>query len=439
MEWLSATEQFRLLDRGGVSATELRDEGIHRCELLDPSLGFLVSPLYERAGPGVPMLLKDAGPQLAGTPYYVGVAALRDVGHRSRETTALASRFESMGFSIIGKSSCPPLANGVTTEPPGFAPTRNPWDLTRSPGGSSGGSAAAVAAGAVAVAHGSDATGSLRFPAAVCGLVTLVPTARTVPSVPPCGQPPNGVWRDFVVARDVDDLVLIFEQLVAPTSNTSPPRLRVGFLDHDPEVGLELHAECRRAVHRAADMLQQLGHAVEPSWPTPLNSWWEQTFTAFTTVADSTRPPVLAWLSDRLGRPVRRGDVADDAFEGAARARARDDDAVRHAQHTIDAAVASMATWWSVYDILITPSTFQPAWPLGGNPGVAEVGTLAAPFSLTGQPAMSLPLHHTDDGLPIGVQFVARTGADELLLALAEQLQRASGWLEQRPPLFASP
>lgn len=175
---------------GEAGAVELRDAGIGRCEALNPDIGFLVSALYERAPGGTPILLKDAGQEIAGTPHWAGLAALRDAGCRSTRTTSLARRLEGAGFSVIGKSACPPLANGVTTDPPGFPPTRNPnpWDPTGSVGGSSGGAAAAVACGAVPLAHGSDATGSLRVPAALCGLVTLVPTAGTIESAPPCFQ-----------------------------------------------------------------------------------------------------------------------------------------------------------------------------------------------------------------------------------------------------------
>lgn len=435
VDWLSAKEQLALLERNEASAAELRDAGIRRCELLDVPLGFMVATLAERAAPGVPMLLKDAGQEIAGTPHYCGVAALRDAAHTSTATTALASRFEAAGLSIIGKAACPSLANGVTTEPPGFAPTRNPWDTTCSAGGSSGGSAAAVAAGAVPIAHGSDATGSLRFPAAVCGLVTLVPTAGRVAGVPPCGQPPNDAWRDFVLARDVEDLILVFEMLVGPVPLRPPERLRIGVLDHDPELGLEVDVTCRRGVQVVADMLEELGHDVEPCWPNPLNRLWERTHEAFFVLSDHTRPPVLAWLAERLGRPVRSGEVAGDVFEAAARDTTRSRDDLRRAEDTIFDAVGPIRTWWLDHDVLVTPSTFRPAWPLGGSPGLAEVGTLAAPFSLTGQPAMSVPVHQAGNGVPVGVQLVARRGNDGLLLALARRLQESSGWLARWPAI----
>lgn len=433
LRWVGAAEQFGLLARGEVSAAELRDDGVARCEALDPHLGFLVGSLFERAGPGVPMLLKDAGQELVGTPHYVGVAALRDAGHVSASTTPLAARFEQLGFSIIGKAACPPLANGVTTEPPGFAPTRNPWDPSLSAGGSSGGSAAAVAAGAVPVAHGSDATGSLRFPAAVCGLVTLVPTAGLVASIPPAGQPPNDAWRDFVIARDVADLTWVYEHLVAPTGPVAPHRLRIGVLDHDPELGLDVHPDCRAAAQLAARVLEELGHTVEPVWPQALDHLWQQAFASLGVVADATRLPVLQWLAERLGRPVAPDELDAEVFEAAARDASRTADDRLAAAAVIRGAAASILQWWDDYDVLVTPTTFQPSWPLGGRPGLAEVGTLAAPFSLTGQPAMSVPVHRTAGGLPVGAQLVGRRGADGDLLGLAAQLQVLTRWTDRRP------
>jgi amidase len=432
--WSSAVEQRSLLDRGDVSARELCDAGIAACEALDPSLGFLVSPLFDRAPPGVPMLLKDAGQEIAGTPHYVGVAALRDIDSRSTVTTGLAARFEELGYAIIGKAACPSLSSGITTEPPGLAPTRNPWDVMRSVGGSSGGSAAAVAAGAVAVAHGSDATGSLRCPAALCGLVTLNPTSGRIPSVAPAGQPPSDAWRDFVLARDAADLTMMFEALAGSIVVRSDARLRIGLLDHDPEMGFAVDGACVEGTHRVGRLLESLGHHVEPSWPAALDHLWGGAFAALAVAADATRPSMIAWVSARLARPVEHGELDDAVFEAADRAATRSDDDVRAAQATIENAVAPLAAWWDDFDLLLTPSTFQPAWPLGGNPGPRELGTLAAPFSLSRQPSLSVPAGFSDNGLPVGAQLVARRGNDELLLDLAERLQEADDWTARRPP-----
>ena len=209
--WASAVTQARYLRDGLVSSTELHDMAVEVIERVDPLVHAVVAPLFDRPGVGVPILVKDAGQEIAGTPHWVGVAALRDANARSTVTTPLVRSLESGGFSVIGKGACPQLSTGATTEPPGFEPTRNPWDLLRSAGGSSGGPAAAVAAGMVAVAHGSDATGSLRTPAAVCGVATLNPTSGRIVSIPPAGQAPNDAWRDFIIARHAEDLAFVFD------------------------------------------------------------------------------------------------------------------------------------------------------------------------------------------------------------------------------------
>ena len=432
---LSAVEQSRLLREGDVTAVELRDAAVAACERLDPTLHFLASPLLDRDTVGIPMLLKDAGQEIAGTPHFVGVAALRDAGSTSPRTTELARRFEAAGLSVIGKAACPALASDITTEPPGFEPTRNPWDPGRSAGGSSGGSAAAVAAGVVAVAHGSDATGSLRCPAALCGVATLNPSAGRWPSMPAAGQPAGPAWRDFVLARHADDLRLVFELLTGSPAGAPTGPLRVGLLDHDPELGLPVDPACAEGVRVAGAMLEGLGHHVGIGWPPALDRLWGPASSAFGVLSDAVRPPVLAWVGERLGRPVRRGELDDPVFDAAERAAGRSAADVGAAQAVVDAAFGPVAGWWDDHDLLVTPATFRPAWPLGGRPGPREIGTLAAPFSLTGQPALSLPLHRTAGGLPVGVQIVGRRGADEILLRLASDLQEVDDWTARRPPI----
>lgn len=435
---MGATEQRAGIAAGLADPIELRDAGIERCERLNPQLGFLVAELYDRAPGGVPILLKDAGQEIASTPHWAGLAALRDAGARSPATTEFAARLEDAGFSIVGKSACPPLANGVTTEPPGFPPTRNPWDLDASVGGSSGGAAAAVASGAVPIAHGSDATGSLRFPAALCGLVTLVPTAGVVDSVAPCGQPPNAAWRDFVLARDTADLSLLYALLDGPADRQFAVALQVGVLDHDPELGLPVDEDCKEAVRMVAELLGHLGHAVEAVWPPALDTLWQKAGAALSIVSDATRPPVLRWIEERLGRPLRSEDVPDDVIEAARRDEARTDGDRQRAQVTIDDAIRPLIRWWDERDLLVTPATFKASWPIGVQPGLAHCGTLAAPSSLTGQPSVVVPVPLHANRAPIGVQIVGRHGADATLLALAHELQGALNWLALTPPIFAS-
>jgi amidase len=289
------------------------------------------------------------------------------------------------------------------------------------------------------VAHGSDATGSLRCPAALCGLVTLVPTAGLVAGVPPAGQPPDEVWRDFVLSRHAEDLDWVLGALAGMRAATATGRLRIGLLDHDPELGVDVHAACRAGVALAGRLLEELGHDVDGAWPAARSQLWTRSFAAFGVISDATRPPMIRWVSERLGRAVDRGELDAAVFEAAARADARGPDDVAAARATVRDAVAPIATWWDDHDLLVTPSTFQPAWPLGGDPGPREMGTLLAPFSLTGQPALSLPLHRTGDGLPVGVQIVGRRGADALLLRLAAELEAATDWTRHRPPALTSP
>lgn len=434
LRWASAVRQARALNDGLLTAAELHDMTVKVIEGVNPLVRAVVIPLFDRPGLGVPMLVKDAGQEIAGASHWVGVAALRDANARSTKTTSLVKRFERGGFSVIGKGACSQLSTGATTEPPGFEPTRNPWDLSRSTGGSSGGPAAAVAAGMVPIAHGSDATGSLRTPAALCGVATLNPTSGRIASVPPAGQPPNDAWRDFVIARHSEDLALAFDLLAGVTSPRAFPALRVGLLDHDPELGLQVHDSCQDGVRKAGLLLEGLGHHVEASWPEALNNLWAAAFEAFGVVTDAVRPNTVEWVGARLGRPVEPGELQDWVFEAVERDRARSPAEVRAAQATVELAVAPIHTWWVDHDVLVTPASFQPAWPLGTAIGPAQVGTLLAPFSLSGQPALSLPLHHTDDGLPVGVQLVGRRGSDEVLLRLAQDLQAAYDWTARRPP-----
>lgn len=427
LRWVSAVEQRRLLDAGEVTAAELRELCVTTIERLNPTLHAVVVPLFDRPGDGVPMLLKDACQELAGTPFWCGVAALRDAGHVSTRTTELAARFESSGYTIIGKAACPELSTGVTCEPRGFAPTRNPWDPELSTGGSSGGSAAAVASGMVAIAHGSDGTGSLRCPAALCGVATLKPTFGRIPSNDATGRPATSAWCELVLSRHVEDLVAVLGEV-------DPPRtMRVGVLDHDPERGLPVDADCAEAARATGRLLESMGHRVEVAWPAGLNDLWARAFPHFLVVAPRARADVLAWVAEQLDRPVVRGDVSDDIFDAGSTT--TDDAAVTAAGAALAREAESVVPWWDDFDVLVSPTTFKASWPLGGNPGPAEMGTLLAPFSFTGQPAVSLPLHWTDRDMPVGVQLVARRGEDAALLRLALDLQEAADWRDRRPAI----
>ena len=356
-------------------------------------------------------------------------------GSRSTATTPLAARFEELGFSIIGKAACPSLSTAITTEPPGFPPTRNPWDAARSSGGSSGGSAAAVAAGAVAVAHGSDATGSLRCPAALCGLVTLNPTSGRIPSVAPAGQPSSEHGSDFVLARHAADLTMMFDALAGAKVVRSDARLKVGLLDHDPETGFTVDRSCVEGTHRVGRLLESLGHDVEPSWPAALDHLWRDAFAALAVAADATRPPMIAWVSSRLGRPVQRGELDDTVFEAAERAASRSDDDVRAAHATIEhagrAARRVVGRLRCLAHAVDVPTGLAPR----RQPGAARARNARGAVQPLAS-AVALRSRRLVGRWPAGraAQLVARRGNDELLLDLAERLQEVDDWTTRRPP-----
>ena len=223
-------------------------------------------PQFDQPFRGVPILLKDGGEELEDTPYSLGTSVLRDSGYRSARTTELVRRLLDAGFIPVGKTNLPQLASGFTTEPEAFGPTRNPWDVTRTAGGSSGGSATAVAAGLVSIALGGDATGSLRVPAACCGVATLKPSRGLVPSATPADQPDlNGVWANFVLTRSIRDMAGVLEVVadIGAAPDADLPALRIGLLTHDPGSALEVHRDVVAAVEQAGWLLRARGHSVE--------------------------------------------------------------------------------------------------------------------------------------------------------------------------------
>jgi amidase len=449
--WWSATRIAAAVRAGEVTTEEVTTAAIERIARVDPEIGSVVIPLFERAldrsrltpsGPlaGVPMLLKDAGEEIAGTSHWVGCRGLRAVNHRSTRTTALATRFEEMGAVIVGKSACPELSASSTTEPTGFAPTHNPWALGHSAGGSSGGSAAAVAAGLVPLAHGSDATGSLRFPAALCGVTTLKPSRGALPATPAAGQPdPLGLWTQFVLSRHPDDLRVVFDALV-PTMSTPPPRMqqRVGLLDHDPILGLPVHDDIAAAVRRVGQLLESLGHHVQFSYPPAFDDLFARWWPTNTTITQWVRASQVAWVAERLGRPPTGDDISADVLEQAALGSAIHDDVISAALAGASAAMAPVADWWADHDLLVSPVTLQPAWR-HGDPAPMNTGMFAAPFSFTGQPAIVVPAGWTTDGRPVAVHIVGAHGTDRALLDLLTQLHDELRWTDHRPALSNMP
>ncbi len=432
-----ATAQAEAVRRGDIGADELVRAAIERTEARNVDIGAVVFTRYEEAlsesrastGPfaGVPIMIKDAGEEIAGCRYAIGTPVLDALGYRSTRTTPLTSALQALGFVVIAKTNVPELSAGNTTEPAAFGPTRNPWDLTRTAGGSSGGSAAAVAAGMVAVAQGSDGTGSLRYPASACGVLTLKPTVGRIPVTVPLSDDP-GLWTAFVLTRSARDLRGVYVGLVGEEASPSQRSLRIGLLDDDPMLGAPVDAACRDAVRRAGTLLEGLGHQVETAHPAALEKLFGPIGAALETVIADARASQLRSLGELIGRPVEDGDVSptllsqvrgDGPVSREARAAALD---------AINAAMRPIVEWWDEFDLLVTPTMRQPPWPLGEVTGPLHSGVFPVPFSFTGQPALSVPLHRTADGLPVGVQVVGAPGADRVLLAVAAALEAASPW-----------
>src|SRR5437773_4382693 len=297
---LDATAQAELVRQRKASPRELVDAAIARIERVNPKLNAVIIQRFEKAraeaaapdmpdGPfrGVPFLLKDLICHSAGDPYHAGMRLLRELGWVERYDTHLAARFRAAGFVFLGRTNVPELGPAPTTEPLAYGPTRNPWDTSRSPGGSSGGSAAAVAAGLVPVAHANDGGGSIRIPSSECGLVGLKPTRGRTSLGPDAGEGRGGLSVEHVVARSVRDTAALLDPAAGyhpgdpypapppgrpfPDRGGSPPgQLRIGLLAQAPAGHPAVRAECAAAAHETARLLESLGHRVEESFPAAL-------------------------------------------------------------------------------------------------------------------------------------------------------------------------
>jgi amidase len=470
LAFLDATAQAALVATGDAHPRELVAAALARIDATNPELNAVIHRRDERAlaeaehattGPfaGVPFLVKDAVCHTAGDPYHCGMRALRELDWTEPADTWLAARFRAAGFVFAGKTNTPELATSITTEPLAYGPTRNPWDVTRSPGGSSGGSAAAVASGMVPAAHGNDMGGSIRFPAAMCGVVGLKPTRARTTLGPGFGEYWGPLTHELALTRSVRDTAAILDAVAGPGPGdpytAPPPRrpyrdeldaapgpLRVGVRTHTRD-GSPSHPEVVAAVEGAAALLASLGHHVEADPVAALDAPVDHAFgTIFVT---AIARDVARW-SARTGADILA------ALEPPNAALARLGAEVTGAQYleAVEDAQAwsrGVAAWWEDHDLLLLPVSPELPVPLGTlapdnpDPGVgatmARLVTFTVPFDVTGQPAMSLPLGWSAGGLPIGVQLVAATGREDVLIQVAAQLEQAAPWARRRPPVHA--
>jgi amidase len=471
LAWVDATEQAELVRSGEVSAAELAEAAIGRIESVNPQLDAVIRTRFDQAraeadgelpdGPfrGVPILFKDLGCTVEGEQTAFGVGPLLDL--RWPVTSFLAEAFKAAGFVALGRTNVPEMGTTVTTEARSFPAARNPWDTGRSTGGSSGGSAAAVASGMVPVAHANDGGGSIRIPASECGLVGLKPTRGRVSQGPVVGEGWAGGTIDGSVTRTVRDAAVVLDAIstwqagepyyppplprpLREEVGADPGRLKIGVVDRPGAEGYLDDPECRAAVAAAARLLEGLGHHMEESGP---EAMFEEAFVRhFTTIIAADTEATFRAFEMLLGRAI-----ADDEIEprnAFYRQNGKAMDAVTYLESRafIGMWTRRMASWWGGHDLLLTPTLggrppelgwFTAEGPQAEGGRVVSFIPYTAQFNMTGQPAVSLPLHWTPEGLPVGVQLVAAYGREDLLVRVASQLEQAAPWAGRHPEVHA--
>ena len=465
-----ATELAALVRAGEVSARELVVESLRRIDELQPTINAFahvahesalaaaddVDPGDRRPFAGVPVAIKD-NRSVTGMPLTMGSDVFGE--YVAQRDSYLVRRLREAGFVIVGKTSMPEMGILPTTEPRRFGPTRNPWDTERTPGGSSGGAAAAVAAGMVPVAHGNDGGGSIRIPAACCGLVGLKPARGRVSVGPDGGH--SFLVCDGMLTRSVRDTAQLLDVLSGPepgdaTWATPPPaagytalaevdpgHLRIALILEPPLEDASVDPVHVQAARDAGSLLESLGHQVEEVTP----PW-----SGLNLLPDFTRAfgPLVSfttWLGGRLnGRETTAEDVEPLTWARYERARSQDTMKYLIAENRLESVARSIVQALALYDAVLTPVLARRPVSIGEIDGLGPdpmdkfrksgyFTPFTAMFNVTGQPAIALPLYQGDDGLPTAVQLVGPPAREEVLLSLATQLEEAQPWADRAPAL----
>lgn len=475
---LDGSAQAAAVRSGELSAAELTELAISRIEALNPELNCVVVERFEDAvrdareldrrgafaGPlaGVPVLLKDLGQQIRGLAQTdgsrAGQAAARLRGAPEADGVFTA-RYREAGLVLLGKASSPEFGNHSTSEPAVHGPCRNPWDTTKTAGGSSGGSAAAVAARMVALAGASDGAGSIRIPASCCGVYGLKPSRGRVISGSSADSL-GGLAVTHALTRSVRDSATLLDLSLAPGArDAAPPVPRAPFLTEvgaDPgtlRVGIstahttgdDVDPECVAAAEHTAELLRSLGHTVEqasPSFPVEVIT---ESMLAVWAAANAAG---ARSLSSALGRPLEREELEETTWELVEHAAGLTDADLAEARDVITAASAQIAAFFERYDLWLTPTLAQLPLPIGvlnrsvgSAAGWWQYDVAFNPWcpvaNVSGGPAASLPLHTSRDGLPVGTMLTAGFGQEGLLIRVSAQLEQACPW-SVRSPLGSS-
>jgi len=479
-----------LVRKKDVSPEELCETAIEKIELLNPKLNAVVTPMYDLGkqsikdklpeGPftGVPFLLKDLIGAYAGVPLTNGSKAYKN--YVPTEDSELVKRYKKAGLVILGKTNCPEFGLMGYTEPELHGPTRNPWNTNHTPGGSSGGSASAVASGMVPVASAGDGGGSIRIPAACCGLFGIKPTRGRIPTGPNYGEIWQGAVAEHIVSRSVRDSAAMLDanqgaDVGAPYIIPEPELPYLQEMEKDPgsltiafntvsPVGTEVDPACIRAVEETAKMLEKMGHKVEEARPNLDGKSLANSYMAlyFGEIAAD-----LVELESILGRKVRSSDVETVTWTMGMLGRTFTAGDFVGEMRKWGMASREMGRFHQKYDLYMTPTLAYPPAKIGElKPKFAEIAMMKTinalklgkllkisglvdqmavdsltktPFTqlanFTGQPAMSVPLHWTDDGLPCGIQFIGRFADEATLFRLAGQLEKEKPWFDKRAKL----
>ena len=481
-----------LVKKKEVSAAELCEEAITRIERVNPVLNAVITPMYDLArkaiekslpeGPftGVPFLLKDLLSDFAGVPQTMGSKACKN--YIPAQDSELVKRYKQAGLVILGKTNTPEFGLKGITEPELFGPTRNPWNTDHTPGGSSGGSAAAVAGGMVPLASANDGAGSIRIPAACCGLFGLKVTRGRTPNGPLHGRTYQGAVVEHVISRTVRDSAAVLDAtqgtdigapyVISPPEKPymqeieqNPGCLKIAFCTQSP-INTEVHLQCIRAVEHTVGLLEELGHEVEEDQPEVDGQALAKSLVI---LYSGEVAAIIEDLDLLLGRKTKQSDVESITWTLGLLGRTYSAGHIVKAKREWERAARIMGRFHEAYDIYLTPTLAYPPVKIGeldpkpiertllkvinslglGRFLVASgvIDKLAVenlsktPFTplanFTGQPAMSVPLHWTPDNLPCGVHFMGRYGDEATLLRLAAQLEKAQPWFDRRPPIFA--
>lgn len=456
----------QLVRNKDVSPMELLELAIARSETVNPGINFLVEELYDFArkavraglppGPfaGVPFLLKDLGMALKGTVTTNGSRFYRDA--RSEYTSTVVTRYQQAGLAIFGKTASPEFGGTGTTESILFGDTRNPWDLTRSAGGSSGGSAAAVAAGVLPLANGTDGGGSIRIPASCCGLFGMKPSRGRVPSGPKELSSVMSVIHGL--SRSVRDSAALLDAsrgpepgqtTIAPRPernyleavSIAPKALRVGLIT-TPITHSPVDPECSRAAADAAKVCEDLGHHVQEI-ALPIDP--REFFASTRIIMGAGTVMRVVNREQQLGRKATENDLEPIIWQRYRDSLAYTAEQLSEAERGVEKAARQIALLQRDFDVLLSPTLAAPPVKLGKlslnqdnavyEKEAINISAFTILYNATGQPAMSVPLHWTPEGLPVGVMFAGRYGEEGLLFQLAGQLEQASPWFNRVPSL----